>query len=158
LLLLGDAGGMVSPFNGEGISYAMESARFAAEFIVDAASRSASSRAAFDADMHLARYADYVREQWGSHFTLGRIFASLIGRPAVMKLALRTGMPIPLLMRFVVRMLANLTDPSAKGFEDRVIRVLEMLVPPTSNGASGTSSTGSIQRSGADSAVSATKS
>jgi geranylgeranyl reductase family protein len=158
LLLLGDAGGMVSPFNGEGISYAMESARFAAEFIVDAASRSASSGAAFDADTHLARYADYVREQWGSHFTLGRIFASLIGRPAVMKLALRTGMPIPLLMRFVVRMLANLTDPSAKGFEDRVIRVLEMLVPPTSNGASGTSSTGSIQRSGADSAVSATKS
>ena len=42
LLLLGDAGGMVSPFNGEGISYAMESARFAAEFIADAASRSAS--------------------------------------------------------------------------------------------------------------------
>ena len=36
LLLLGDAGGMVSPFNGEGISYAMESARFAAEFIIDA--------------------------------------------------------------------------------------------------------------------------
>ena len=156
LLLLGDAGGMVSPFNGEGISYAMESARFAAEFIVDAATRSrAAGWTENDADTHLARYADYVREQWGSHFTLGRIFASLIGRPAVMKLALRTGMPIPLLMRFVVRMLANLTDPSAKGFEDRVIRVLEMLVPPTSNGAS---FTGSIQRSGADSAVSATKS
>ena len=43
LLLLGDAGGMVSPFNGEGISYAMESARFAAEFIIDAAARSASA-------------------------------------------------------------------------------------------------------------------
>jgi hypothetical protein len=50
-----------------------------------------------------------------------------------MKLALRTGMPIPVLMRFVVRLLANLTDPSAKGFEDRVIRVLESLVPATSN-------------------------
>ena len=43
LLLLGDAGGMVSPFNGEGISYAMESARFAAEFIIDGAARSASA-------------------------------------------------------------------------------------------------------------------
>ena len=95
---------------------------------MDAATRSrAAGWTENDADTHLARYADYVREQWGSHFTLGRIFASLIGRPAVMKLALRTGMPIPLLMRFVVRMLANLTDPSAKGFEDRVIRVLEML-------------------------------
>ena len=133
LLLLGDAGGMVSPFNGEGISYAMESARFAAEFIIDASSRSASSGGTYDADAHLSRYADYVRDQWGSHFTLGRAFAALIGKPAVMKLALRTGMPIPVLMRFVVRLLANLTDSSAKGFEDRVIRVLESLVPATSN-------------------------
>ncbi|WP_285319255.1 geranylgeranyl reductase family protein [Pseudarthrobacter sp. lyk4-40-TYG-27] len=133
LLLLGDAGGMVSPFNGEGISYAMESARFAAEFIIDASSRSAALSGTYDADAHLSRYADYVRGQWGSHFTLGRAFAALIGKPAVMKLALRTGMPIPVLMRFVVRLLANLTDPSAKGFEDRVIRVLESLVPATSN-------------------------
>ena len=133
LLLLGDAGGMVSPFNGEGISYAMESARFAAEFIIDASSRSASSGGTYDADAHLSRYADYVRDQWGSHFTLGRAFAALIGKPTVMKLALRTGMPIPVLMRFVVRLLANLTDSSAKGLEDRVIRVLESLVPATSN-------------------------
>ena len=92
-------------------------------------------------------YADYVRGQWGSHFTLGRAFAALIGKPAVMKLALRTGMPIPVLMRFVVRLLANLTDPAAKGFEDRVIRVLESLVPATSN-----------TTVGLESAVSATKS
>jgi flavin-dependent dehydrogenase len=137
LLLLGDAGGMVSPFNGEGISYAMESARFASEFIIDASARSLSARSlsngTYDADAHLAGYADYVRGQWGSHFTLGRAFAALIGKPAVMKLALRSGMPIPVLMRFVVRLLANLTDPSAKGFEDRAIRVLESLVPATSN-------------------------
>ena len=153
LLLLGDAGGMVSPFNGEGISYAMESARFAAEFIIDGAARERSgawSAGASGADAHLAGYADYVRGQWGSHFTLGRAFAALIGKPAVMKLALRTGMPIPVLMRFVVRLLANLTDPAAKGFEDRVIRVLEALVPATSN-------TSGASQSGAISAVSATK-
>jgi len=151
LLLLGDAGGMVSPFNGEGISYAMESARFAAEFIIDASARAVSAGGTYDADAHLARYADYVREQWGSHFTLGRAFATLIGKPAVMKLALRTGMPIPLLMRFVVRLLANLTDSSAKGFEDRMIRVLEALVPATSN-------TGALNAAGSDTAVSATTS
>ncbi|MBT2519584.1 geranylgeranyl reductase family protein [Arthrobacter sp. ISL-28] len=154
LLLLGDAGGMVSPFNGEGISYAMESARFAAEFIVDASrsSRAASGAfSAYDADTRLEGYADYVREQWGSHFTLGRAFAALIGKPAVMKLALRTGMPVPVLMRFVVRLLANLTDPSAKGFEDRAIRLLELLVPATSN-------TSTQSPSGLKSAVSATKS
>jgi flavin-dependent dehydrogenase len=146
LLLLGDAGGMVSPFNGEGISYAMESARFAAEFII-----SATPGSTHDADSHFAGYADYVRGQWGSHFTLGRAFAALIGKPAVMKLALRTGMPVPVLMRFVVRLLANLTDPSAKGFEDRAIRLLELLVPATSN-------TSAQSPSGLKSAVSATKS
>lgn len=155
LMLLGDAGGMVSPFNGEGISYAMESARFAAEFIIDASSRSRSAGWTHDdADAHLSRYADYVRDQWGSHFTLGRIFAALIGKPAVMKLALRTGMPIPVLMRFVVRVLANLTDASAKGFEDRVIRVLEMLVPATSN----TTSTAASTRAGTESTLSTAKS
>lgn len=136
LLLLGDAGGMVSPFNGEGISYAMESARYAAECIVaaEAAARTPgllSSNAA--ADAVLAGYADYIRGQWGSHFTLGRVFAGLIGRPAVMKLALRTGMPVPVLMRFVVRMLANLTDHNAPDFQDRVIALLERLVPAADN-------------------------
>jgi menaquinone-9 beta-reductase len=158
---------MVSPFNGEGISYAMESARFAAEFIIDGAARSASAGwTKADADAHLSRYADYVRDQWGSHFTLGRAFAALIGKPAVMKLALRTGMPIPVLMRFVVRLLANLTDPAAKGFEDRVIRVLESLVPATSNQAlsnaavsnQAVSDADASSHSGANSAVSATKS
>ena len=33
MLLIGDAGGMVNPFNGEGIAYAMESASIAAEVI-----------------------------------------------------------------------------------------------------------------------------
>ena len=129
LLLLGDAGGLVSPFNGEGISYAMESARFAADFIERASH--ANSRLA--ANHALAGYAGFVREQWGSHFTLGRVFASLIGKPRIMKLALRTGMPVPVLMRFVVRMMANLTDADERGFEDRVIHLLEKLVPATSN-------------------------
>jgi geranylgeranyl reductase family protein len=136
LLLLGDAGGMVSPFNGEGISYAMESARFAADYIVSAeqARRTPgilAPEAAYDAA--LEGYAGRVRSEWGSHFTLGRVFAGLIGKPAVMKLALRTGMPIPVLMRFVVRMLANLTDDSPRRIEDRVIALMEMLVPAASN-------------------------
>ncbi|WP_043440370.1 geranylgeranyl reductase family protein [Arthrobacter sp. L77] len=129
LLLLGDAGGMVSPFNGEGISYAMESARYAAEFI----ERAQGVASPLGRDQVMSGYAPYIRGQWGSHFTLGRVFAQLIGKPAILSLALRTGMPVPLLMRFVVRMLANLTDTGGRGFEDRVIHLLESLVPPTSN-------------------------
>lgn len=136
LLLLGDAGGMVSPFNGEGISYAMESARFAAELIIDAGGaggRAASSASVSSLDAALLQYPKLVRDAWGSHFSQGRLFAQLIGKPRIMALALRTGMPIPLLMRFVVRTLANLTDNGGKGFEDRVIHLLEKLTPPTSN-------------------------
>ena len=129
LMLLGDSGGMVSPFNGEGISYAMESARFAAEFIV----RAAGTNSALAANHALSGYSDFVRDQWGSHFTLGRAFAFLIGKPSIMKLALRTGMPLPVLMRFVVRLMANLTDKDERGFEDRVIHLLEKMVPATGN-------------------------
>lgn len=130
LLLLGDAGGMVSPFNGEGISYAMESARFAAELLSQAAT--ANSRTALDAA--LAECAVRIQGEWGKHFTLGRGFAQLIGRPNIMKLALRTGMPVPPLMRFVVRLMANLTDSTAQDASDRVAHLLERLVPATSNG------------------------
>lgn len=132
MLLLGDAGGMVSPFNGEGISYAMESARYAAEFI-EAGLR---ANGPVQRDLVLSGYAGYLRGQWGSHFTLGRICAHLIGKPSIMKLALSSGMPVPALMRFVVRMMANLTDAGGAGFEDRVIHLLEMLVPATANQSS----------------------
>ena len=36
LVLVGDAGGMVNPFNGEGIAYAMASARIAAGVVAEA--------------------------------------------------------------------------------------------------------------------------
>lgn len=108
----------------------MESGRFAAEMLQRASLT--DSRLALDASM--AGYADQIRNQWGKHFTLGRGFAGLIGRPAVMKLALRTGMPVPLIMRFVVRLMANLTDRVDQDAMDRTAHLLERLVPATSNG------------------------
>lgn len=129
LLLLGDAGGMVSPFNGEGISYAMESARYAAQLLAGAAAL--PSRSVLDAAM--LRYQERLRGLWGRHFTLGRGFAGLIGHPTVMRLALSIGMPVPGLMRCVVQLMANLTDPGGLGLTNRAIRALEALVPVTSN-------------------------
>lgn len=52
LLLVGDAGGMVNPFNGEGIAYAMESARLAAECVVHALARPTG----FSREQALRRY------------------------------------------------------------------------------------------------------
>ena len=50
---------------------------------------------------------------YGGYFTLGRMFVQAIGNPRVMKFATAHGLPHPTLMRFTLKLLANLTDPGA---------------------------------------------
>lgn len=128
LLLLGDAGGMVSPFNGEGISYAMESARCAAQLVDDAARANGPAQR----ERVLAGYPELLRGAWGSHFTLGRACAQLIGHPAVMRAGLAAGMRAPALMRLAVAIMANLTPEHPRTTTDRLVHALEALTPPTS--------------------------
>ena len=45
----------------------------------------------------------------------------LIGNPQIMRIATKHGMPHPTLMRFVLKLLANLTDPRGGDAMDRVI-------------------------------------
>ena len=125
LLLVGDAGGMVNPFNGEGIPYAMESGQLAAEIVVQALARPAGPAR----ERALAAYPAALKATYGGYFTLGRIFVQLIGNPAVMKLATRHGLPHPVLMRFTLKLLANLTDPRGGDAMDRVIGGLTKLAP-----------------------------
>jgi menaquinone-9 beta-reductase len=125
VLLLGDAGGMVNPFNGEGIAYAMESARLAAEVVTQALARpddAARERA-------LQAYPQVMKDALGGYYTLGRVFVHLIGNPQVMKLATRYGLPRPLLMKFTLKLLANLTDPRDGDALDRLINGLTKLAP-----------------------------
>jgi geranylgeranyl reductase family protein len=125
LLLVGDAGGMVNPFNGEGIAYAMESGRMAADVIVQAAGReTASSR-----ERALQAYSQALKDAYGGYYTLGRVFVKLIGHPSVMKVATRHGLPHPTLMRFTLKLLANLTDPRDGDAMDRVINALTKVAP-----------------------------
>jgi len=125
MLLLGDSGGMVNPFNGEGIAYAMESARIASDVVVQALGRpdAASRLRALDA------YPEALRSAWGGYFTLGAVFVKMIGHPAVMEMATRHGLPRPLVMRLVVKLLANLTDPRGGDALDRVVNGLQRLAP-----------------------------
>ena len=46
-----------------------------------------------------------------------------------MKLATRHGLPHPTLMRFTLKLLANLTDPRGGDAMDRVINALSRLTP-----------------------------
>ncbi|MGB8649637.1 MAG: geranylgeranyl reductase family protein [Mycobacteriales bacterium] len=125
MLLVGDAAGAVNPFNGEGIAYAMESGRLAAECVVQALARAegpARERA-------LQAYPAAMKATYGGYYTLGRVFVSLIGNPQVMKVATRYGLPRPLLMKFTLKLLANLTDPRGGDALDRVVNGLVKVAP-----------------------------
>ena len=60
---------------------------------------------------------------------LGTWFVKLIGHPQVMRAATRHGMPHPVLMRFVLKLLANLTDPRGGDAMDRVINAMTRVAP-----------------------------
>jgi len=125
MLLVGDSGGSVNPFNGEGIPYAIESGRFAAEAAVQALARpDGPSR-----ERALAGYPARMRDEWGAYYRLGGAFVKLIGNPKVMQACTRHGLPHPALMRFVLKLLANLTDPRDGDLSDRVITVLTKVTP-----------------------------
>ncbi len=126
LLLVGDAGGMVSPFNGEGIAYAMEAAEYAAEAVADAHSRGIDTRAA---ERALQGYPVRLRAELGGFFRLGTIFVHLIGNPTIMKLCTRYGLPRPTLMRLVMKLLANLRDAHEGDWMDQLINALAKAAP-----------------------------
>lgn len=124
-LLVGDSGGMVNPFNGEGIAYAMESGELAAEVVVQALARPAGPAR----ERALRAYPVELKARYGSYYRLGGIFVKLIGNPHVMRIATKHGMPHPMLMRFVLKLLANLTDPRGGDAMDRVINAMTKVVP-----------------------------
>ncbi|MEV8634749.1 geranylgeranyl reductase family protein [Streptosporangium sp. NPDC051023] len=124
LVLVGDAGGMINPFNGEGIAYAMESGRIAAETIVQALGRTTPAQR----ERVLRAYPQTLKDAYGGYFTLGRGFVELIGHRGVMDFAARHALPHPRLMHFALKLLGNLTDRRGDA-SDRIINALSKVVP-----------------------------
>jgi flavin-dependent dehydrogenase len=125
MLLLGDAGGMVNPFNGEGIAYAMESAEVAADVVVQALDRPAGPAR----ERALHAYPAALDHAYGGYYTLGRIFVKAIGHPGVMALATQRGLSHRTLMRFTLKLLANLTEPRGGDTMDRLVNALSKAAP-----------------------------
>ncbi|MDP9863498.1 MULTISPECIES: geranylgeranyl reductase family protein [Streptosporangium] len=124
LVLVGDAGGMINPFNGEGIAYAMETGQIAAETIVQALARTTPAQR----ERVLRAYPQMLKDAYGGYFTLGRGFVELIGRRGVMDFFTRHALPHPHLMRFALKLLANLTDRRGDA-SDRIINALSKAAP-----------------------------
>jgi len=106
-LVVGDAAGSVNPFNGEGIDYAYETAKMAAEVIHEAlAERDPTA---------LQRYPKLLDDEYAQYFKVARLFARIIGRPALMRELSRVGMHSRSLMEWVLRIMANLLRPDEIG-------------------------------------------
>ncbi len=99
-LIVGDAAGSINPFNGEGIDYAYETARMAAELIDEAI--------ASGTGQPLQRYTAMLDDEYGLYFKVARSFAKIIGQPMLMRELTRVGMRSQSLMEWVLRIMANL--------------------------------------------------
>lgn len=125
LLLAGDAGGMVNPFTGEGIAYAMEAGKLAAEVVAQALARPQGP----GRERALAAYPAAVTAAWGGHFRLGIRFAKLLAAPGVIPMGASHALRHPALVSFLVKLLVDLTEPRDGDVDDRVINALTTLAP-----------------------------
>jgi geranylgeranyl reductase family protein len=125
LLLAGDSAGTVNPFNGEGISYAMETGRMAAETAVEALAQPGG----LARESVLRRYPERLQAEYGRHHRLGMGFLALLARPDVVRFATAHGLKRPALVNAALRLMGNLTDGRDGDGVDRSIAALTRLAP-----------------------------
>ncbi len=119
-LTIGDAAGSVNPFNGEGISVAYETGRFAADAI-DEALRTNDGLA-------LRQYPARLDEEYALYFKVARAFVRAIGNPAVMRELTRIGFQSRTLMEWILRIMANLLRPEELGPAEAVYKTVAAMV------------------------------
>jgi geranylgeranyl reductase family protein len=118
-LVVGDAGGAINPFNGEGIAYAYETGRMAAEAL-DVALRTGDGLA-------LRRYEERLAHEYALYYKVARAFVRIIGNPQAMRLLVSTGMRSRTLMEWVLRIMANLLRPDELGGAEAAYKAVALL-------------------------------
>jgi len=121
MLMVGDAAGMINPFNGEGISCAMESGQLAAELVAEALVRGRPAIA--------QTYPTVLRQRYAQYYSVGNGWLKLIGHPRFMDYAVKHGVPRRRFMEFAMRLLANLSDGKNGNIDDRIMHALVSLAP-----------------------------
>ena len=125
LVVCGDAGGMVSPFNGEGIAPALKAGRFAADAMADALSRQTVA----GADRAMQTYMERLEKEYGGYYQLGRIFVKCIENPKIMAACTNYGLPRRRLMKLVHKLLSDGYERTGGDFDDHLIAMLARVVP-----------------------------
>jgi len=141
-LTTGDAMGAINPFNGEGIAYAYETGRYAAEALHDVLTSAQMPGDRHSANPDLAAYTRRVNDEYALYFKVARAFVRIIGRPALMRAMVGTGMHSRTLMEWVLRIMANLLRPDELGPAEaayRAVAAIARMAPdrPQQTGTSG---------------------
>jgi geranylgeranyl reductase family protein len=122
-LVAGDAGGSINPFNGEGIAYAYETGRMAAD-AVSTALRTGDGLALQD-------YEHRLREEYALYFKVAKVFVKIIGRPELMRALVSTGMRSRTLMEWVLRIMSNMLRPDELGPAEAAYRAVAAIARVT---------------------------
>ncbi len=123
-LVIGDAGGAINPFNGEGIAYAYETGRMAAGAIHTAL--------ATGDGMALQTFESELWATYGLYYKTARAFVKIIGKPELMRALVSTGMRSRTLMEWVLRIMSNLLRPDELGPAEaayRAVAAIARVVP-----------------------------
>jgi menaquinone-9 beta-reductase len=118
-LVVGDAAGSINPFNGEGIDYAYETGRLASTLVAEAL--------ATNDGLVIHRYPQILDDEFQLYFKVARLFAKVIGQPALIRELTRVGMRSQSLMEWALKIMANLLDESERGTAERAYKVIEQL-------------------------------
>jgi len=119
-LCVGDAAGSVNPFNGEGISVAYETGRYAADAVGEALTTGDG--------LALRGYEARLDAEYALYFKVARAFVRAIGNPAVMRELTRVGFMSRTLMEWVLRIMANLLRPDELGPAEAAYKAVAKLV------------------------------
>jgi len=106
-LTIGDATGMVNPFNGEGIAYGYESGRLAASVLGQALLANDPSA--------LRLYEERLQGAYGDYFKVARGFVRLISEPKILAACVGLGLRVPPVMNELLAVMANLMSNDDKG-------------------------------------------
>ncbi len=106
---VGDAAGLVNPFNGEGIDYALESGRHAAELFLA------------EPGIAPAAYQAQLAREYDPFFATARRFAWVIGRPRLLRALLGVALSTSFTMELVLDIMANLIDGEHPGLAGRLL-------------------------------------
>jgi geranylgeranyl reductase family protein len=106
-MTIGDATGMVNPFNGEGIAYGYESGRLAAGVLGEALLNNDASA--------LALYDERLDEAYGDYYKVARAFVRVISEPKILTACVGMGLRIEPLMKELLAIMANLMSNDQRG-------------------------------------------